>query len=94
MKRRLLVAIALFALAVPLAAQSADVRTHTLKNGLRVLTLEDRSIPMISFYVFYRVGARNERPGITGVSHLFEHDVQRVREVQTEAVRPDARDGR
>jgi zinc protease len=73
MKRRLLVAIALFALALPLAAQSADVRAHTLKNGLRVLTLEDRSIPMISFYVFYRVGARNERPGITGVSHLFEH---------------------
>jgi predicted Zn-dependent peptidase len=59
--------------AVPLAAQQPDVRTHTLTNGLRVLTLEDHSIPMISFFVFYRVGSRNERPGITGVSHLFEH---------------------
>ncbi|HYO76210.1 MAG TPA: insulinase family protein, partial [Thermoanaerobaculia bacterium] len=57
----------------PNAAQYPDVRTHTLSNGLRVLTLEDRTIPMISVHVFYRVGSRNERPGITGVSHLFEH---------------------
>jgi len=59
--------------ASPPASQQPDVRTHTFANGLRVLTLEDRSIPMISLYVFYRVGSRNERPGITGVSHLFEH---------------------
>lgn len=72
-KRQLLAALLLCAAALPLAAQQPDVRTHTLPNGLRILTLEDRSIPMISFFVFYRVGSRNERPGITGVSHLFEH---------------------
>ena len=71
--KRILAALALAAAALPLVAQQPDVRTHTLPNGLRVLTLEDRSIPMISLYVFYRVGSRNERPGITGVSHLFEH---------------------
>jgi len=65
--------LAALLMAVPLLAQQPDVRAHTLSNGLRVLTLEDRSIPMISFFVFYRVGSRNERPGITGVSHLFEH---------------------
>lgn len=73
MKRFLILALALLATALPAAAQQPDVRTHTLPNGLRVLTLEDRSIPMISLFVFYRVGSRNERPGITGVSHLFEH---------------------
>jgi zinc protease len=57
----------------PAAAQKLAVERHKLSNGMTVLTHEDHSIPMISFYVFYRVGARNERPGITGVSHLFEH---------------------
>ncbi|HYH10265.1 MAG TPA: pitrilysin family protein [Thermoanaerobaculia bacterium] len=71
--KRFLVALALVAAALPNVAQQPDVRTHSLPNGLRVLTLEDRSIPMISLFVFYRVGSRNERPGITGVSHLFEH---------------------
>ena len=66
-------ALLLCATALPALAQQPDVRTHTLANGMRILTLEDRSIPMISFFVFYRVGSRNERPGITGVSHLFEH---------------------
>ena len=71
--KRIFVALALAAAALPLAAQQPDVRTHSLQNGLRILTLEDKAIPMISLYVFYRVGSRNERPGITGVSHLFEH---------------------
>jgi zinc protease len=64
---------AVAAVAPRAAAQQLAVDRHTLANGMVVLTHEDHSIPMISFYVFYRVGARNERPGITGVSHLFEH---------------------
>lgn len=61
------------ALPTPAAAQKIAVQRHTLDNGMTVLTHEDHSIPMISLVVFYRVGSRNERPGITGVSHLFEH---------------------
>lgn len=48
------------------------VRT-TLPNGLRVLALEDRSAPVVSFWVWYRVGGRYERPGQTGISHWVEH---------------------
>jgi len=44
-----------------------------LKNGLRVLTLEDPKAAVLSFQVWYDVCSRNERPGITGISHLFEH---------------------
>lgn len=44
-----------------------------MPNGMVVLTREDHSIPMIHMQIVYRVGARNERPGITGISHLFEH---------------------
>jgi zinc protease len=76
MNRRILIPL-LALLVIPAvqapAQQKYDVRTNTLTNGLRVVTMEDRSIPMISLFVFYRVGSRNERPGITGVSHLFEH---------------------
>ncbi|NQT19282.1 MAG: insulinase family protein [Planctomycetes bacterium] len=44
-----------------------------LDNGLKVLTCEDHDVPVVSFWVWYRVGSRNERPGITGASHLVEH---------------------
>jgi zinc protease len=50
-----------------------DVKTFTLKNGMKFLVLEDNSIPNANMYLFYRVGSRNEHPGITGLSHFFEH---------------------
>jgi zinc protease len=54
-------------------AIALDVRRATLANGLTVLVHEDRSAPVVSTYVFYRSGSRNERPGLTGIAHLFEH---------------------
>ena len=69
-----LAAAALLAAAVePAAAQGFDIRTHTLRNGMKILVQEDHSIPNVALYIFYRVGSRNERPGITGISHFFEH---------------------
>jgi predicted Zn-dependent peptidase len=50
-----------------------DLKEHRLKNGLRLLMNEDHSSPIISFQVWYHVGSINESPGITGISHLFEH---------------------
>ncbi len=50
-----------------------DVKTFTLKNGMKFLVLEDFSIPNANMYIFYRVGSRNEHPGVTGLSHFFEH---------------------
>jgi len=50
-----------------------DVKTFTLKNGMKLLVLEDNSIPNANMYLFYKVGSRNEHPGITGLSHFFEH---------------------
>jgi predicted Zn-dependent peptidase len=59
-------------LSVP-AQQPLAVSRLRLKNGLTVLALEDRSSPSVAYYTVFRVGSRNERPGITGLSHLFEH---------------------
>lgn len=55
------------------AAVTAGVRETVLPNGLRVLTKEVRTAPVVSFSVWYKVGSRNEHTGITGVSHLLEH---------------------
>jgi zinc protease len=59
--------------AVPARAQEYPVATRTLKNGMKVLVQTDHSIPNIALYIFYRIGARNEGPGTTGISHFFEH---------------------
>jgi predicted Zn-dependent peptidase len=50
-----------------------DFKETTLKNGLRVITVEDRSAPVIAISVTYNVGSRDERQGRTGFAHLFEH---------------------
>lgn len=44
-----------------------------LPNGLTIRLLPSHEVPTCSFYTFFKVGSRNERPGITGISHLFEH---------------------
>ena len=49
------------------------VRTAKLDNGLTVLVLPDPVLPCLTYLTTYKVGSRNERPGITGISHLFEH---------------------
>jgi zinc protease len=52
---------------------ASGVRRTRLRNGLEVLLKEIHTAPLISFWVWYRVGSRNERAGITGVSHWVEH---------------------
>lgn len=61
--------------AVSLFAQvkADDVKSFTLKNGMKIFVLEDHSIPNANMYFFYKVGSRNEYVGITGISHFFEH---------------------
>jgi predicted Zn-dependent peptidase len=58
-----------------LATGPADwpITEGELANGLKVIILEDHSTPAVTAHVWYHVGSKNERPGITGISHLFEH---------------------
>jgi zinc protease len=67
--------------AVP-SEQAADEQTkeekhsfdrHTFPNGLSLITKEVRSAPVVSSWLWYRVGSRNEHAGITGISHWVEH---------------------
>jgi zinc protease len=62
------------ALAAPAALPGADqIVTRTLPNGMKLVVWPDRDIPNVAMYTWYRVGSRNERPGITGMAHFFEH---------------------
>jgi len=54
-------------------AELFPVQEAVLSNGLRVRLVPDHDSPVVSLYTFFQVGSRNERPGITGISHLFEH---------------------
>ncbi len=53
--------------------KSSQVLRTVLDNGLTVLIKEMHHAPVATFWVFYRVGSRNELPGITGISHWVEH---------------------
>lgn len=45
----------------------------TLDNGLEVFLLNRRYSPGVSIQIWVKAGSRNERPGITGISHMLEH---------------------
>lgn len=54
-------------------ATTPTLVTHTFDNGLSVFLRASREAPVTSFWTWYRVGSRNERPGLTGLSHWVEH---------------------
>lgn len=54
-------------------AKVGDVKAFTLANGMKIIVLEDHSIPNATMHIFFKVGSRNEHTGITGLSHFFEH---------------------
>ena len=49
------------------------LRSRTLGNGLKVLIHEEHTAPLASVWCWYRVGSKDERPGLTGASHWVEH---------------------
>src|SRR5919108_1458263 len=57
--------------------ESTSLENHltqtTLSNGLQVLLKEIHTAPIISSWLWYRVGSRDEVPGRTGISHWVEH---------------------
>ncbi len=80
---RLLVLIFAFPLvmttfASPAQAQSAPLpavafEKTVLPNGLQLILVEDRRLPIVAVNIWYHVGPANEAPGLAGFAHLFEH---------------------
>ena len=57
----------------PKPALAVGYTQFTLPNGLHVILHEDHSIPIVTVNVWYHVGSAREKPGRTGLAHLFEH---------------------
>ncbi len=53
--------------------RSCRFEKYTLPNGLEVILVEDRRLPLVAVNLWYHVGPANEKPGRTGFAHLFEH---------------------
>ena len=49
------------------------VKKTVLENGLTVLTKEVHTAPVVTVQVWYKVGSRNEEPGVNGITHQLEH---------------------
>jgi len=62
---------------VPAAAAADgldDIVTHfELDNGMEVVVVEDHRAPVVVHMVWYRAGAADEKPGVSGVAHFLEH---------------------
>jgi predicted Zn-dependent peptidase len=68
-----LIIIFFFSVTILPQTRVEDIQTFTLENGMKIIVLEDHSIPNANMYFFWKVGSRNEYAGITGISHFFEH---------------------
>lgn len=65
------------------SAAAIDLRNASIEhldNGLTIILLEDRNFPVASVQMAYRVGARNEVTGLTGLAHFVEHMAFRASE--------------
>jgi predicted Zn-dependent peptidase len=82
--------LVLFVGLAPLSAQQASLMNKVIErilpNGLKVLMIKESSAPLVRCILGFRVGSVNERPGITGVSHLHEHMM--FKGTQTMGIKP------
>jgi len=72
--RRLARVLATLALSfTPLVAFADNLTAFTLDNGMEVVVLEDHRAPVVVHMVWYKVGAADEAPGVSGIAHYLEH---------------------
>jgi zinc protease len=70
------IAAALIAAAAALApahAQDTKVFQFALQNGMQVVVVPDHRAPIVTQMIWYRVGAMDDPPGLSGLAHFFEH---------------------
>ncbi len=72
-RRMMVLLLLLFPLPASAYLDLAAARLERLDNGLTLIVLEDHTLPVVSVQMLYRVGARNETAGATGLAHFLEH---------------------
>jgi len=59
--------------AAELAGSPPEVASYTLDNGMQVVVIPDNRAPVATHMVWYKVGAADEPPGVSGIAHFLEH---------------------
>ncbi len=70
---RLATILLLLFVSASLTSAKPQWQTMTLKNGLQVIVIENRSVPLVTIEIAVRNGSYTEPPEYNGLSHLFEH---------------------
>ncbi len=70
--RFLIAAFLAFGLGTPALAKDG-VTDFKLDNGLEVVVIEDHRAPVVVHMLWYRAGAADEEPGVSGIAHFLEH---------------------
>lgn len=70
---RYIIFIALLILPLPAKAQTFGAQSFTLKNGMQVVVIPNHRTPVVTHMVWYKVGAADELPGLSGSAHYLEH---------------------
>ena len=68
--------LSLFALFIFIStaqAKTFNAESFTLKNGMQVVVIPNHRAPIITHMVWYKVGAADEKQGLSGMAHYFEH---------------------
>jgi len=71
--RRFIVSLTTLVVLASGAARADTVTDFTLDNGMQVVVVEDHRAPVVVHMVWYRAGAADEQPGVSGVAHFLEH---------------------
>ena len=75
--RKIFVLAALLAFVLSSFAQTKitplNIQERTLKNGMKVVSVQDKSSPTVSIHVWYNVGSKDDPQGRSGFAHMFEH---------------------
>jgi zinc protease len=63
----------LLALLTPVEAQDSRIFQFALQNGMQVLVVPDHRAPVVTQMLWYKTGADDDPPGLSGMAHFFEH---------------------
>ncbi|MEH0831613.1 M16 family metallopeptidase [Anaplasma bovis] len=55
------------------ASEVQNIRSATLKNGMRMYVMADNRFPVVMHMLVYKVGGMDDPPGFSGMAHFLEH---------------------
>ena len=70
---RAVLAASILLVAATAKAQDTKIFQFALQNGMQVLVVPDHRTPIVTQMLFYRTGATDDPPGLSGLAHFFEH---------------------